>query len=148
MPAAIAASSPPPVNTNWPFFAFTIAVPVSWHIGKHAAGGDGRVLQQVEGDEAVVVAGLRIVEDGAQLGEVIGPQEVGDVAHRLRGQPGDRLGLDAQERPGRGVERRHPLGGQQPVRRVVRTEREQFGVLEAGVGHGATVSVRGHVGRI
>ena len=33
IPWAIASSSPPPVNTNWPFFALTIAVPVSWHIG-------------------------------------------------------------------------------------------------------------------
>jgi len=32
-PREIAASSPPPVMTNWPFFALTIAVPVSWHIG-------------------------------------------------------------------------------------------------------------------
>ena len=29
----MAASSPPPVNTNWPFLPLTIAVPVSWHIG-------------------------------------------------------------------------------------------------------------------
>ena len=33
MPRAMASSSPPPVNTNWPFLPFTMAVPVSWHIG-------------------------------------------------------------------------------------------------------------------
>ena len=32
-PRAMASSSPPPVKTRWPFFALTIAVPVSWHIG-------------------------------------------------------------------------------------------------------------------
>ena len=30
----MARSSPPPVNTNWPFLPLTIAVPVSWHIGR------------------------------------------------------------------------------------------------------------------
>ena len=54
---------------------------------QHAAGGDDGVLQQVEGDEAVVVGRLRVVEDAAQLLEVAGAQEVGDVVHRLGGQP-------------------------------------------------------------
>ena len=53
--AAIAASSPPPVSTNWPFLPFTIAVPVSWHIGSTPPAAIDGVLQQVEGDEAVVV---------------------------------------------------------------------------------------------
>ena len=50
------------------------------------AGGDHGVLQQVEGDETIVVGGLRVVEDPAQLFEVAGAQEVGDVVHRLGGQ--------------------------------------------------------------
>ena len=83
MPRASASSSPPPVRTCWPFLPITMAVPVSWHIGQHAAGGDVGVLQQVERDEAVVGRGLGVVEDGAQLREVAGPQEVGDVAHGL-----------------------------------------------------------------
>ena len=83
MPRAIAASSPPPVSTCWPFLPFTIAVPVSWHVGQHAAGGDARVLQQLERDEPVVGRRLGVVEDRAQLREVAGPQQVGDVAHRL-----------------------------------------------------------------
>ncbi len=33
MPAERAASSRPSVKTRWPFFADTIAVPVSWHMG-------------------------------------------------------------------------------------------------------------------
>ena len=41
MPPAIARSSPPPVNTNWPFLALTISVPVSWHIGNTPPGGSG-----------------------------------------------------------------------------------------------------------
>ncbi|MEI2808818.1 MAG: hypothetical protein V9F00_00975 [Nocardioides sp.] len=42
---------------------------------QHAAGGDVDVLEQVEGDEAVVAAGLGVVDDLAQL---------------LRGAPGRR----------------------------------------------------------
>ena len=30
----MAASSPPPVTTYWPFLAFTMAVPVSWQDGR------------------------------------------------------------------------------------------------------------------
>ena len=83
MPRAIASSSPPPVRTSSPFLPLTIAVPVSWHDRQHAAGGDARVLQQLERDEAVVGRRLGVVEDRAQLREVAGPQEVRDVAHRL-----------------------------------------------------------------
>ncbi len=34
MPRAMASSSPPPVNTNWPRLPLTMAVPVSWHMGR------------------------------------------------------------------------------------------------------------------
>ena len=85
MPRAIASSSPPPVSTCWPFLPMTIAVPVSWHIGSTPPAAMLGVLQQVERDEAVVGRRLGVVEDGAELREVTGPQEVGDVAHRLAG---------------------------------------------------------------
>ena len=97
---------------------------------QHAARRDGGVLQQVEGDEAVVVARLRVVEDLAQLGQVIGPEEVGDVAHRRRGERGDRLGLDLQEPTGRRVERGDAVRRDQAVRRGVRRQREHLRVLE------------------
>ena len=44
--------------------------------GEHAARRDARVLEQLEGDEPVVRRRLGIVEDGAQLGQVTGPEEV------------------------------------------------------------------------
>ena len=53
---------------------------------QHAAGGDVDVLEQVERDEPVVAAGLRVVDDPAQLREVRGAQVVRDVVHRLRRQ--------------------------------------------------------------
>ena len=101
---------------------------------QHAAGRDVGVLQQVEGDEAVVGRGLGVVEDAAQLGQVAGPQEVGDVAHGLAGEQGEGLGLDLEERAHRGLEGGHALGGEQAVRRVVGAEGEQ--VLVGEVGHG------------
>ncbi len=63
---------------------------------QHAAGGDVDVLEQVERDEPVVGRRLRVVDDPAQLGEVRRAQVVGDVVHRLGGQPLDRL----RARPG------------------------------------------------
>ena len=97
---------------------------------QHAAGGDRCVLEQVEGDEAVVVAGLRVVEDVAQLLQVARAQEVGDVAHRLARDQRQRLGLDLQERALRRLERADEVGGQLPVGRGVGPQRQQLGERE------------------
>ena len=78
----------------------------------------------------VVVAGLGVVEDVAQLLQVRRPQVVGDVAHRGLRQERQRLGRDLQERAGSGVDRRHAVGRQQPVFGRVGPEREQLGVGE------------------
>ena len=86
---------------------------------QHAAGGDVDVLEQVERDEPVVAAGLRVVDDPAQLREVRGPQEVRDVVHRLGGEQPQRGRVDLEERPAVRLEGADPLGGQQPVRRLV-----------------------------
>ena len=76
---------------------------------QHAAGGDRRVLQQVEGDEAVVGARLRVVEDVRQLLKVSRPEVVGDVVHRLGREPADGVELDLEERALGRVEGRRPL---------------------------------------
>ncbi len=78
----------------------------------------------------VVVACVRIVEDLAQGLQVGGAQEVGDVAHRLRRETGERLGFDPQELACRAVERRDTVGGDEPVRRVRGTQREEVGIGE------------------
>ena len=75
-------SSFQPVHTRWPLLARR-AVPVSWHIGKREARGDGGVAQEGQGDGAVVGRGVGVVEDRGQLGEMAGPQQVVDVDHRL-----------------------------------------------------------------
>ena len=63
MPRAIAASSPPPVSTCWPFLPIDDRGAGVLAHRQHAAGRDVGVLQQVEGDEAVVGRRLGVVED-------------------------------------------------------------------------------------
>ncbi len=107
---------------------------------QHATGRDRRVLQQVEGDEPVVVARLRIVEDRPQLAEVRRAEEVGDVVHRLGGEPCQRARLDLEERALAGFERRDPVARHEAVGRRVRPERHQLG--EGELGHGRDHTAR------
>ena len=101
---------------------------------QHAAGGDVDVLEQVQGDEAVVPGGLRVVDDLAQLGEVRGAQVVRDVVHRLGGEQPQRRRVDLEEGPAVGLERADALRGEQPVRRLVPSRGQQVGVAEVVVG--------------
>ena len=141
MPRAIAASSPPPVSTSSPFLPFTIAVPVSWHMGSTPPAAM-RVLQQVERDEPVVGRRLGVVEDRPQLREVAGPQQVGDVEHRPAGQQRQRLGVDLDEPAAAGGEGRDVVGGEQLVRRVVGADRQQLLIRELGHGQKVPCSER------
>ena len=58
--------------------------------GQDHAGGDVCVLEQLEGDEAVVLRGLGVRQDLAQLGQVRGAEEVRYVNHRRVRQCRDR----------------------------------------------------------
>ena len=73
---------------------------------QHAAGGDIGVLQEVVGDELVVVGRLRVVEDLGELGEMAGAQQMVDVDHRLLRRAPERLALDDQELARRAPSRR------------------------------------------
>ena len=65
-----------------------IAVPVSWHIGKHAAGGDVGVLEKVVGDELVVVRRLGVLDDGLEARQMRGAEQMIDVGEgRFRQRP-------------------------------------------------------------
>ena len=102
MPRLMARSSSPPVSTSSPALAHHDRGAGVLAHREHAAGRDVGVLQQVEGDEAVVGRRLGIVEDPAQLLQVGGPQPVGDVAERGAGEQRERLGLHLEEgAPGR-----------------------------------------------
>src|SRR3954451_22870338 len=60
------------------------------------------------------------------------PQVVRDVVHRLRCQPPQSGRLHLEERSSGRLERRDPLGRREPVRRVVRADRQEVGVAEVG----------------
>ena len=139
MPRERCSSSRPPVHTRWPFFPTIVAVPVSWHIGQHEAGRDLGVAQQREGDAAVVLRGLGVVEDGGELGEVPGPVEERDVAEGLPRDEGEGLGGDLQDLLA--VERRdgHEVGGDLAVGRLLLRDREGLHVAE--LGHGDLLGV-------
>ena len=70
-----------------------------------AVGGDLGVLQHRQGDEAVVLGGLGIVEDRGHLLEVGGAQEEGDVVHRLLGQAASAPRARPRGTPGRRTSR-------------------------------------------
>ena len=61
---------------------------------QHAAGGDVRVLQQLERDEPSFGEASGSSRIARELREVAGPQQVRDVAHRLAREQRERLGLD------------------------------------------------------
>ena len=104
-------------------------------------GGDVGVLEQVEGDELVVVARLRVLEDATQLGQVGRAQVVGDVVHGGLGEQPQRLVVDLQESPSGEraltLDDPDPVGRQQPpgglVGPVAPRSRQQ--VLERELGH-------------
>ena len=98
--------------------------------GEHAAGGDVGVLQEVERDEAVVGRGLGVVEDPRQLGQVPGPQVVGDVVHRLGGQRGEHPGLDLEERVAERLHRGHAVDVERRYGGGVGPEGQQLGERE------------------
>ena len=54
-------------------------------------------FEQLGRDEHVVGRGLGIVEDGRELSQVTGAEEVRDLEHRGLGEQGERLGVDLHE---------------------------------------------------
>ena len=103
--------------------------------GQHTSGRDRRVAEQVEGDEPVVVAGLGVVEDGAELREVPAAEVVGDLPHGLSGQQSDGLRIDPQEATLGGLDGGDALGRDQSVLGGVLAEGEELGELEVIGGH-------------
>ena len=100
--------------------------------GQHAARRDAGVLEEVEGDEAVVGRRLGILEDAAELTEVAGPEIVGDLVHGQCREPGEDLGFDREEAVTAGREAADAVGGHEPVGRLVGAQGQQLGVRELG----------------
>ena len=101
-----------------------------------AADGDARVLQQLEGDEAVVGRGLGVVEDGGDLLEVLRPKEEIDVVEGLVRQQRERLGIDGEQLFVADLFDADVFLRQQAVFGVIGAEFEEFLVVKVGRGHG------------
>jgi len=100
--------------------------------GQHAAGRDAGVLEQVTRDELVVAAGLGVIQDGAQLAQVTGPQQVGDVPHRLPREHREHARPHLKEFPAERQPPPDPVLRQEPVLRGIGAQRQQVGVGELG----------------
>jgi hypothetical protein len=96
----------------------TIAVPVSWQEGS---------------TPPAAMFAFRSSSSATKLGEVPGPQQVGDVVHRLAREPREALELDAEERLARGLEGRDVVLRDEPVGRLVLAEGQHL--LELEVAH-------------
>ncbi len=95
---------------------------------QHAARRDVGVLQEVERDELVVVARLRVLDDAFQRREMRRAQQVIDVGERgLRERP-HRLMRDDQHLPPEDGLDAHAVRGELAVGGGVLAEREQRGV--------------------
>ncbi len=102
---------------------------------QHTARGDRRVLQQLHRDEPVVGRRLGVIEDRPELRQVPGPQEVGDVAHRLGGEQGEHAGIHLEELASTSPDRRDTIGRQEAVRRVVVVPRREHVLVDEVVAH-------------
>ena len=132
MPAASAASSSLPVQTRFALLPHDDRGAGVLAHRQHPAGRDIGVLQEVVGDEAVVVGGLRVIEDRAQLGEMAGPEKMRDVEERLLGEEAERLRLDGQDVLAPKALHAHMAGRELAVRSRVVRKREQRVMGEFG----------------
>ena len=95
--------------------------------GQHAAGGDVGVLQQIVGDEAVIVGRLGVVENGRELFQMAGPQQMIDVRKRRFGQKPQRLRFHRQNiRTPKPVDR-DEIAGQLAIGRCIWREGKHLG---------------------
>jgi hypothetical protein len=105
---------------------------------KHTTRCNACVLQEIEGDEAIVRACFWVGEDVGELLEVTRAEQVRNVAHRSAREQGQCRVVDAKEFAVRRGERVDAVGAEESVLGRVGTERQQFGVREwrwLGGGH-------------
>ena len=108
---------------------------------QHAARRDACVLQQIERNEPVVIAGLWVGQNVCELLQVAGAKQVRDVAHCMFGQRGDCRWIDFKKRSLAGGKSGDAFGGDQSVFGGIGPERKQFAICEWRVGGHASAGV-------
>ena len=126
-------SSLPGVSTCCPRLPMTMAVPVSWHIGRTPAAAILAFFSRSSATNLSLFGRFGIVEDARELRQVIRAQVMRDVVQRRFGQQAHRFRLDLQEGAAvRSLDCRHPFGGEQSVLGGVITDRQQVLIEEVG----------------
>ena len=111
----------------------TIAVPVSWHIGRTPPAAMFAFFSRSRATNWSLLHASGSSRMFAQLLEVRGPQVVGDVVHRGLGEHPQRLGVDLQEAaPARSLDDLDPLGREESVRGLVGADGQKVRVGELG----------------
>ena len=97
---------------------------------EHHLGCDLGVAQHGKRHPAVVVAGLRVIQDGRHLLEMGRPQQEGRVPHGLPREQLEPLAVDLEHVGAVELSDGHVVRSDQPVRRIVPGERERILVCE------------------
>ena len=105
--------------------------------GELEIGGDHRVFQHFQGDEAVIGRTLGILEDGGQLFQMGGSVEVGHLFEGGPGQQGQALGIDLEHAAAFKIRAAHVLIGQLAVWGVVRAQGKHGLVFMVGHCYGS-----------
>ena len=114
---------------------------------QYAAGGDVGILEEIERDEFVVVAGFGVVEDIAQLLQMARPQIMVDVAESGLAERPQRLARHHQHVLAQHLLDPHPIGRDLLVRRGIGPQRKQRRVLVGRNGFRVGKGGRGVHGR-
>ena len=133
MPRLSASSSSPSTQTSWPFLPDDDGGAGVLARRQDHARRDVGVLHQLEGDEAVVVRRLGILENLGELLEVARAEEMGDIPNRLGGQRDQRLGIHLQDLPAIDLDGFDEVALDAAVFRVIRSEFEHL--LEVKIRH-------------
>ena len=103
--------------------------------GQHHVGGDVRVLQQLEGHDAIVGRRVRVRENLRELREVTGSEQMRNIANRLGGEQGERLGFNLQQAATVDFDGRNVLVAELAIRGAVLPQFEHL--LKLKVAHDA-----------
>src|SRR4051794_25972692 len=126
----MASSSSPSTQTRWPFLPKTMAVPVSWHIGRVPPAAMAAFFSRASATKRSFAEASGSFRIFARLCKVARPQQVGDVLAGLEGQLLQCLAGNLEDRPALDLDGRDALDVQLAVGGLVLRQREHRAVEE------------------